>query len=352
MRFFPVLLWILTALNAQDTESLTRQLRGETCALDQSCTQRGWFNWLVTSKRECVRDAAQCLATMGAAAKPAVPALIEAVRNGPNNFDTGDGVIHVRDAVVEALGRTGDPRALPVLLEALANPKPMDVDLGAIPRDKPVGELAALNALGFLGPAAAAAVPRILPYLGHEERYFVEGAATALGSIGEVSAIPALTAALGRGETAYRVAEALGRFGPAAHSALPALTRLIEEAPERDGEVRIRLAIAAIGGRAAADVLPKSYHMKMNAIWKLARDTAKGRGVRLRGAHLNSPAEEIATTLASGASLVIGFSREAWVARRAVEGTVTVTPPGAEPIRETYLGADRLARVLARAVTR
>jgi hypothetical protein len=270
--------------------------------------------------------------------------------NGPNNYGTGDGIVHTRDAAVEALGESGDRRALPVLLEVLANPKPMDVSYGAIPREEPVGERAALNALGYLGQAASGAAPQVVRYLKHEDARIAEAAATALGAIGTAQTVPALIAALGRNGIAWQAAAALGRFGPAAKSALPALARLIEEAPDRDGGMRIRQAIADIGGRGAADALPKPYSMMMSEIWRIAREAANSRGVRLGAVHLNDPKEVIEVKRRDGGRIVIAFSREAWTGRRVAEGTVTVERDGAPPGTEPYRGIDHLERVLVRAV--
>lgn len=349
---------------------LIRQLQGDGCAYsaepvsakpEQSCAPREGSTrlvaWLFSSKQECVRDAAVCLAGMGPGAKAAAPAMIEAIRNGPNNYDTGDGTVMVRDAMVEALGKTGDARALPVLIEVLEHPKPMDSGEGATGEASkhPIGETAALRALGTLGPAASAAIPRIVPHLRRPgsspyDTQVMEAAATALGSIGSTAAIPALTEALASGPAAHRAAEALGRFGPAAREALPPLVRLIEEAPDRDGEMLIRQAIADIGGRAAADRLPKAYQAMMQEIWRLARETAKSKGLRLGAVHLNSPKEEITFTLPGRRSLSIFFSKDAWRARRAAEGTVTIRRGEDDSSREAYAGNKQLERVIDRAL--
>lgn len=341
-------------------DPLIRQLGGKGCAFaatppynrfDRPCLPRkgvGLIDWLFRSRLECIRDAAHCLAILGPEAKPATAALIEAVRTGPNNYDTGDGTIHVRDAIVEALGRTGDARALPVLIEALETPKPVDVSYGAIPRVEPAGERAALTALGHLGPAAAAAVPRILLRLEHHNRRVAEAAAVALGAIGDASAIAALTKALDRDDIAPRAADALGRFGPAAAGALPALVRLIEVLPDRDGDVLIRQAIARIGGRAQADALPKVYHMMLSEVWRITRVRLSRYAIRLRGLHMNSPKEEFTTKLPGGGHLVVAMSRAVWRARQIAEGSITLSRPGAEPIREAYLGIDQLQQALDR----
>lgn len=345
---------------------LIRQLEGDGCrytarptaaAPDQTCKPLpgGFFERLFTSRRECIQSAALCLLSMGRAAAPAVPALIEAIRTGPNNYDTGDGVVMVRDSIVEALGATGDPRALPVLLDVLARPRLMDTGLGALPPRELFGQLAAVRALGLMGAAAAPAVPRILPFLaregdGREDAQLPAAAASALAAIGDPVAIPALTAALARPAAVPRVAEALGRFGPAAAEALPALTRLIEQNPDRNGHYLIRGAIASIGGRAAANRLPKSYDLMMNSLWDLVRTAARQTGVRVRGVHLNGPKERFETTLPGGETLTITFSKDAWLQRKIVTGTVAMGRSGEALRTQPYTGTAELQRLVAAAV--
>lgn len=228
----------------EKVERLIAQLQGRCCEFateptsdrpDSSCKLRepGLLAALTVrhADRECIRAAADCLGAMGRAVAPAaVPALIAAVENGPNNFDTGDGVIAVRDAVVEALGRTGDARALPTLIEALEHPRPVESGPGAVgyTSTEPRGEVAALHALAALGRVAAPAVPRILPLLQRRTNHpegvrIVEAAAQALAAIGDTAAIPALIAALDQEPAAIQVAQALAAFGPAAQAALPRL---------------------------------------------------------------------------------------------------------------------------------
>lgn len=226
-------------------ERLIAQLQGRCCEFtteptsdrpDNSCKLRepGLLAAFTVrhADRECIRAAAGCLGEMGRAAAPAsVPALIAALENGPNNYDTGDGIIAVRDAVVEALGQTGDARALPAIIRALENPKPVESGPGAAgyTSQEPPGEVAALNALAALGRAAAPAVPRVLPLLkrrtdSSEGLRIVQAAARALAAIGDASAVPALIGALDHEEAAaIEVAKALAAFGSAAEAALPRL---------------------------------------------------------------------------------------------------------------------------------
>lgn len=91
-------------------------------------------------------DAARCLGQMGPAARPAVPALLRALDSGPGDRDTGYGytgvgIVSVRSAVIEALGRIGDERALGPLAGVLAT--------------QPAHARITLEALQALGPLAS-----------------------------------------------------------------------------------------------------------------------------------------------------------------------------------------------------
>lgn len=112
-----------------------------------SCRQRrpagfpaSLFTWLLEGDDDLIsrEDAARCLGQLGPAARPAVPALLRALDSGPGDRDTGHGytgvgVISVRRAVIEALGRIGDGRALGPLARVLAtNPAYARVTLEAM----------------------------------------------------------------------------------------------------------------------------------------------------------------------------------------------------------------------------
>jgi HEAT repeat protein len=103
---------------------------------------RGPLDWAFTRHEDrwtCPTGAARCLGKMGPSARPAVPALIKALASGIKDHDTGDGVIPVRSSIIEALGRTGDPRAVDPVADLL----PDEADA-----------YAALTALAALGPPA------------------------------------------------------------------------------------------------------------------------------------------------------------------------------------------------------
>ena len=340
-------------------DQLVAQLEGKGSAFAAQpgprpeCRRAGWLEWFLRREIEIIRDAAHCLGEMGPAARPAVPALIEAVRNGPNNFDTGDGTILVRDAIVEALGRTQDLRAVPVLIEALEHPKPMDLDYGALPSG-PVGEEAALRALGHMGPLAVSAVPHILPYLRHRtiahNQPVVQAAATALGLIGDASAIPALVETLSGPAAVSQVAEALGRFGPAARTALPRLRRLLEENAERNGEAQLRKAIASIGGPQAAMGLPKTFQTILHDAVRSAREIAERSGTRTRATHIDGQKEEFTMEFRNGVGLRVILRHERWKTDRRAEGTLTVRIDGQEGRQQAFGNFGELEKLLTRAI--
>jgi hypothetical protein len=143
-----------------DVEDVVAQLEGHHCRYSVQvlgeCAPRptrGFFDYLFTRHDDrwtCPTGAARCLAKMGPAAAAAVPALIRALEQGPPDYDTGDGVIPVRSSVIEALGRSGDARAVAPLGRAVSEPS---------------YTVAALGALGDLGPLAqgqAAVVASVL----------------------------------------------------------------------------------------------------------------------------------------------------------------------------------------------
>ena len=372
-----VLLWIFlcgcgpdSCTGGDKVDRLAMQLEGGCCEFSTAPTDSqpddlckvqatGPMRWVSHDGRECVRWAAECLSELGPGAVRAVPNLIAAVRSGPNNYDTGDGIIGVRDAIVKALGSTGDERVVPVLLDALENPQPVEAGPGAAgyASKEPIGEEAALTALGLLGPLARPAVPRILPFLnrpltGTRDLRIVQGAAAALGTIRDPSAIPALIEALGRDQATPAVAAALGAFGPAAAAAVPALTRLIEVAPDRNGNGAIRRAIRDIAGRGRAAALPRSYEGTTMDILKLIQETARKLGVRLTGIHQDGPKEEISVELPSGVRVHTGFDKQVWLARRIVTGSVMVRRDGAVESSNPYEGLGQLRSRLDQALSR
>lgn len=284
-------------------DRLIAQLEGRCCefsAEGDTCRELGLAEVLRHPESQCLRAAAVCLAGMGAEAAPAVPALIEAVRHGPDNFDTGDGVIHVRDAAIEALGQTADPRAVGPVLEALENPRSPPAASATV---------AALRALESLGPLAKQAVPAILPFLKGAELRIVDAAVRALAAIGDPAAAPALVA-------------------------------LLEQSPDRPGERTMRRAIRKIAGPAALAALPPAYEDMRTLITALVRRAARAKGLPLR-LHVDGPREQTTAALPSGAIVFVRFRRDDWLAGRIVKGAA-----GRMGEERTFTGLAELERIL------
>jgi HEAT repeat protein len=139
-------------------QGLVRQLEGgpfqfraegDRCSLRRPAAfPASLFTWLLEGDDDLISraDAARCLGQLGPAARSAVPALLQALNSGPEDRDTGHGytgvgVISVRSAVIEALGRIGDRRALEPLGGVLATP--------------PAYARVTLEAMQALGPLAS-----------------------------------------------------------------------------------------------------------------------------------------------------------------------------------------------------
>ena len=139
-------------------QGLVRQLEGgpfqfraegDRCSLRRAAAfPASLFTWLLEGDDDLISraDAARCLGQLGPAARSAVPALLQVLESGPEDRDTGHGytgvgVISVRSAVIEALGRIGDGRALGPLAQVLAS--------------QPAHARVTLEAMQALGPLAS-----------------------------------------------------------------------------------------------------------------------------------------------------------------------------------------------------
>ncbi|MFM7676705.1 MAG: HEAT repeat domain-containing protein, partial [Synechococcus sp.] len=139
-------------------QGLVRQLEGgpfqfraegDRCSLRRPAAfPASLFTWFLDGDDDRISraDAARCLGQLGPAARSAVPALLQALNSGPEDRDTGHGttgvgVISVRSAVIEALGRIGDGRALGPLARVLAS--------------QPAHARVTLEAMQALGPLAS-----------------------------------------------------------------------------------------------------------------------------------------------------------------------------------------------------
>jgi HEAT repeat protein len=153
-------------------------------------------------------SALNALANLGPAAAPAVPQVIDLLRDPDPN---------VRDQACLALGHVGpDAKAAVPHLQKLLD----DPDLRA----------SAIRTLGQIGPDARAAVPQLVALLRHRRDWDQELAVVALSRIGDASAVPGLVAALRDGPEAQRAAcRVLSALGPAAKAALPPLLDLVRQ---------------------------------------------------------------------------------------------------------------------------
>jgi HEAT repeat protein len=218
---------------------------------------------LKSSKPEVRAKAAHDLGA--AKQRKAVPSLIKSL---------DDDSVHVRIAVIEALGTIGHPASAEPLATALANlPKTAKSRSGHPDRRDEMAEYGSLaKALGALGPPA---VRPLLQLLGSEDKEPRRWAACALGAIKDPQATDRLIETLedNRSEVRKAAALALGEIGDSR-----ALQSLIKAIANRDLETRRAAAeaLGSIGSESAADALEKaladqSEAVQLSAIHSLAK---------------------------------------------------------------------------------
>jgi HEAT repeat protein len=146
-------------------EKLIKQFQGEAYYWNNSGEKIGFFDrWTTRSFEErCKITAARFLGEMRTRAKEAVPILIEALKTGPNDIDTGDGILPYRSTIAIALGKIGDPRAIHPLIEKLKWKEKATISSGAaFPKNWKfpvgIGHLAIVEALGMFGGQAKEAI--------------------------------------------------------------------------------------------------------------------------------------------------------------------------------------------------
>jgi HEAT repeat protein len=166
----------------------------------------------VLSDEKQAESAAHVLGLIGPPAAEAVPDLIALLQR--RSFPTA-----AREEAAFALGRIGEPNAeiVPALVVALKDGKMEVRRQGA-------------DALGWIGPAAGEAVPALVAALKDDEPEVAKKACQALSFVGEASATSALLEAFQSDRTEIVVAagRALWRLGAKAEAVLPALLSLAQ----------------------------------------------------------------------------------------------------------------------------
>jgi HEAT repeat protein len=209
-------IWVLRDIGPEAHDAapaLVEALRDEGCVYGMSIP-------------DCARGA---LGRIGPAARAAVPALTRDLR-GPDAHTRFTAAV----ALVRITGRT-DPY-LPFVLELLA------ASDWRVRRE-------AFVFLEEIGPAAAAAVPRLVQILKDPADPLRHFAASALGHVGRNAdeVVPVLVAMVGESAWHLRLTaiHALGLFGPKACAALPVLQEAAKERsrPVQEGARRALLAV-------------------------------------------------------------------------------------------------------------
>ena len=147
-------------------KKLIKQFKGDACYWDEYGKKIGFFDRWTTRHYEenCKIAAAKLLGKMGPKAKEAVPVLIKALKNGPNDIDTGDGILPYRSTIAIALGEIGDPIAISPLIEKLKIKEKATISSSAsFPSNWKfpvgIGHKAIAEALGMFESQAKEAIP-------------------------------------------------------------------------------------------------------------------------------------------------------------------------------------------------
>ncbi len=205
-------------------------------------------------------QAARALGEQGSEAEAAVPELVRALREGPEDLDM---------VCAWALAQIG-PASVPALVPLVDTTSPRRTREVAAAALRRIGRAAVLPleqelkdadyrtrksaavALGILGPHAEAAVPRLLLAIKDEYSIVRKYAALALGQIGARAplVVPELVKALADSDESVRAgaAASLGSFGPEARGAVAALIHALS-----DSHTPVRAGTARALGRIGAD---------------------------------------------------------------------------------------------------
>jgi len=210
------------------------------------------------------RKAADALGAIGPGAFEAVPSLIRSLKAG-------------NETAAEALGRIGEPGSVPSLIDALSDWRvafgavsalgaigpehpgilPALVRTVSLPQAPEAVRVRAAEVLGSFGQKAKDAVPALVSLLkGPHSAAIRSAAAQALMSISteKESGLPILVWALGESpdpNVRRWAAEMIGRLGPAAFDAVPALVKALEDpdpAVRQEAEKSIRRLQGKLAG--------------------------------------------------------------------------------------------------------
>ncbi|MHC4160673.1 MAG: HEAT repeat domain-containing protein [Planctomycetota bacterium] len=290
--------------------------------------------------------AAWALARIGEPAAPAAPALVERL---------GDDERAVRFAAAVALSRLGAvvvPRLAQVLQDPTSNANAREAAALALERLGPPAAPALpalrdavrrgntklrgqkIRTLAALGPAAEPALPELVKSLGATALH--DDLADAFAAVGSASAAPLGETLRAKGDRSRRIgaARGLGRLGPGAAPATPALRAALKE---RDEKLRLAVvgAVRAIGpGAAAAE--PELWWVVRSDFGDLGRAAFRaiyalgGPEVRRRRDDVRAQLEDIAKRRQAGLMLRTGGLVEvlrvvAHVESQAVDAVPVVT---------------------------
>jgi HEAT repeat protein len=248
------------------------------------------------------------LIDLGLGAEPALPALLDVLKK-PNEeervfatlaiAETGNAAVPALAALLNdedeslryhaiwALGLIGPKarRTIPAVLRALED------------ADEEV-RCKVVFALPRLGTEADEAVPALIKRFRDSDADVGEMASKAAAQFGE-AAVPHLVKALEDPESAWRAVEALGGIGPDAHSAIPALCRLLTRMPypyppDQEGEI-VLAALRKIGGEPWPEfgIVMKRESAVARAFVVIILSQLGDKGVPLLLEALDDPAAEV-----------------------------------------------------------
>jgi HEAT repeat protein len=161
--------WFLFAVSLVDAQTFEQELKSLIDKITANkCQPNIWDRSTVRHPQErCLMDSAARLGLMGQDARPAVPALIEALKTYPN-LETGDGILAVRSIIAKALGEIGDESAVPALMDILRSEDKVSISPTAslLPSYKPQSRSSYGSVIGALGMLKAKeALPLLAPFL-------------------------------------------------------------------------------------------------------------------------------------------------------------------------------------------